>query len=102
MTHWAGCVLYYIALQEGLGAHTWLAIKPEFVASLGSFERRATSRAWRRSRRRGVIYNKSALRRTQYLYLGVDRIRSLIAGVRVNVIFCFASGAQAQQARGSW
>lgn len=45
MTHWAGCVLYYIALQEGLGAHTWLAIKPEFVASLGSFERRAMPRA---------------------------------------------------------
>ena len=45
VTHWAGCVLYYIALQEGLGVHTWLAIKPEFVASLGSFERRAMPRA---------------------------------------------------------
>ena len=38
-THWAGCILYYIALQEGLSEHTWLQIKPDFVASLSSFER---------------------------------------------------------------
>jgi len=41
VTHWAGCLLYFIALQEGAGVRTWLDIKPEFVASLGSFERRA-------------------------------------------------------------
>lgn len=38
-THWAGCILYYIALQEGLSEHTWLQIKPDFVASLSSFKR---------------------------------------------------------------
>jgi len=41
VTHWAGCLLYFIALQEGAGVRTWLDLKPDFVASLGSFERRA-------------------------------------------------------------
>lgn len=45
VTHWAGCLLYFIALQEGASVHTWLDIKPDFVASLSSFERQAHARA---------------------------------------------------------
>ncbi|KAK9840789.1 hypothetical protein WJX81_004819 [Elliptochloris bilobata] len=45
-THWAGCILYYIALQEGLSEHTWLQIKPDFVASLSSFGRYILSVYW--------------------------------------------------------